>query len=223
MNLAPIHQIEVEHNWVNSASARTDVSYGSGVSIRTCLDCHTEQKILSLKELTEQSEGLTLAEAASNALVAMREYEENLFVNSRHSCIDGFTDHISTFYEKSVSGGDINFRTIEYYLELEHKPTPKKQRHKLLRKLLLTWKQGPVCNRCDNIFTEYELTEDHIVPRKLRGESKLANLQLLCDPCNKQKGDKEPGPNDVSPFRYGGESCIHSITCRELTQLRVKQ
>ena len=223
LNLTPIHQIAIEHNWVNLISPRTGASNGFGASIRICMDCRSEEKILSLKDLTEQSKGMTLAEAASVALVSMREYQQNLFANSKYSSIDGFTDHISTFYEKSVSGGDINFRTIKDYMEFERKQTPKKALRKLLRKLLLLWKQGYVCNRCDNIFTTSKLTEDHIVARALGGQSKLINLQLLCESCNFHKADRAPGYKDVSPFKYGGETCNHLITCRELIQLEANQ
>ena len=220
--LVPIHQIAIEHKWDNLVSARTGASNDFGDSIRICLDCHIERRILSLKDLAEQSNGVTLAEAVSDALVFMREYQQNIFANSRYSSVDDFTDHVSTLYEKSVPGGNINFRTIKYYLELEHKRTPKKARNKNLRKLLLLWKQGPVCNRCDNIFTISELTEDHIVPRASGGQSKLNNLQLLCKTCNSLKANDNPGQNDVSPFRYDGKSCTHTITCLDLKQLEGK-
>ena len=223
MSLSPIHKISVEHNWVKLVSARNDASNGFGTSVRICMDCHSEQKILSLKDLTEQSNGVTLAEAASDALVSMRKYEQNLLANSRFSSIDDLTDHISTFHEKSVDGGDINFRTIKFYLQLEHKRTPKKARRKLLRKLLLLWKQGHVCNRCDNIFPENRLSEDHITPRAKGGQSKLVNLQLLCESCNFHKADTAPGCKDVSPFRYEGETCNHLMTCREVIHLEANQ
>lgn len=227
----PMHILKVEHNWANSESIRRFGEDGALISTRTCSDCGVKQDALDLRttrsehpnEYKDDSQGFIdsarqMIEATSQVAKSIKDYEQGIFANSRFLTVDGFTDHISTFYEKSVSGGDINYRTIEYYLELERKQTPKTARNKSLRKLLLHWKQSPVCNRCDSIFPWSQLTEDHVIPRSSGGQTKLKNLQLLCKPCNWEKSNQMPSCKDESPFVYDGEPCIHIITCNELTQ-----
>ena len=224
------HRIDVEHNWSDSESTTSRTSRGpfTYTYTQTCKDCYVHREVLDL-DRSVQSPGESdtteclkeLQRAFGRIMETISEYEQMVFANSNYSNSVNFVEHLESFYEKSVKGDDINFRTIKYYLELEHEGTPKKARNKSLRKLLLLWKQGPVCNRCDNIFTTSELTEDHIVPRASGGQSKLPNLQLLCKTCNSNKADKYPSPDDVSPFEYEGESCNHLITCRELIRLEV--
>ena len=84
------------------------------------------------------------------------------------------------------------------------------------RNVILALKQGLVCNRCDTLFPSLEdLTEDHILPRKQGGQSKLDNLQLLCPGCNAEKDDGRPSVRDRSPFGMSNEPCLHRMTCRE--------
>lgn len=53
---------------------------------------------------------------------------------------------------------------------------------------------GPVCNMCKQTLDEQDLTIDHIFPVRFTdsylGDSinELDNLQLLCEPCNRDKG-----------------------------------
>jgi 5-methylcytosine-specific restriction endonuclease McrA len=37
---------------------------------------------------------------------------------------------------------------------------------------------------------DVELTIDHIIPKALNGENNDDNYQLLCEECNRKKGDK---------------------------------
>ena len=48
--------------------------------------------------------------------------------------------------------------------------------------------QGMKCNYCDQAMDKYQI--DHIVPIARGGDNKNENLQLLCAPCNRQKGAK---------------------------------
>lgn len=48
--------------------------------------------------------------------------------------------------------------------------------------------QGMKCNYCEQTMTKYEI--DHIVPIARGGDNSNENLQLLCAPCNRQKGAK---------------------------------
>lgn len=60
---------------------------------------------------------------------------------------------------------------------------------KQLRQLL--WKQKFKCASClCSIKTRYHA--DHIIPIKLGGDDYIANIQLLCPPCNLAKGAKDP-------------------------------
>ncbi len=48
--------------------------------------------------------------------------------------------------------------------------------------------QGMKCNYCNQTMNKYQI--DHIVPIARGGDNKNENLQLLCAPCNRQKGAK---------------------------------
>ncbi len=117
-------------------------------------------------------------------------------------------EDIISFMEKKTQSN-----TIPYELPYRLMKTVKINRRKDKRiiKLILGYKQGEVCNRCNNIFPLNKLTMDHIIPD--RSISQLTNLQLLCGPCNEEKGQNKPGKQDISPFKYDGKSCIHRITC----------
>lgn len=47
-------------------------------------------------------------------------------------------------------------------------------------------RDGEKCAHCQ---TTAELTLDHIVPKSHGGSNRIENLQLLCGPCNSEKGD----------------------------------
>lgn len=46
------------------------------------------------------------------------------------------------------------------------------------------------CKQCNQLFTPDELTIDHITPWSKGGRTVLSNAQLLCRPCNSQKGNR---------------------------------
>jgi 5-methylcytosine-specific restriction endonuclease McrA len=48
--------------------------------------------------------------------------------------------------------------------------------------------QGMRCNYCEQTMSDYQI--DHIVPIARGGDNRNENLQLLCAPCNRQKGAK---------------------------------
>jgi 5-methylcytosine-specific restriction endonuclease McrA len=60
------------------------------------------------------------------------------------------------------------------------------------RKRVLIRRHGPKCVRCGVTFPVGALTLDHIVPVSKGGANALTNLQLLCEPCNQEKGAKVP-------------------------------
>jgi len=41
-------------------------------------------------------------------------------------------------------------------------------------------------------------TKDHIIPKSLGGENKMDNYQIMCDVCNRKKGNGTPQPHTLS-------------------------
>lgn len=50
------------------------------------------------------------------------------------------------------------------------------------------------CQKCGLPFGGKKMHFDHILPLALYGESTLANCQVLCEPCHKEKTGKEDVP-----------------------------
>jgi hypothetical protein len=44
--------------------------------------------------------------------------------------------------------------------------------------------------RCRNCGTLAELTFDHVIPASVGGLSAFDNVTILCEPCNKEKGEE---------------------------------
>lgn len=60
------------------------------------------------------------------------------------------------------------------------------------RKLVI--RDGLICQGCKEEFPNEELTVDHIRPLGKGGHPRaLGNLQLMCEPCNTDKGDSWDG------------------------------
>ena len=57
-------------------------------------------------------------------------------------------------------------------------------------KQLLFGHQNERCDGCLEVFKFKMFEVDHIVPRVKGGTDRFDNLQLLCPPCNRRKGDK---------------------------------
>ena len=53
---------------------------------------------------------------------------------------------------------------------------------------LLARRQGGKCNGCRTKPPKQNMQVDHIIPRAKGGETRLDNLQMLCNRCNKRKG-----------------------------------
>ena len=58
-----------------------------------------------------------------------------------------------------------------------------------VHKIYLFGRQEGVCNGCQRRFCFKQMTVDHIVAQSKGGGNELANLQLLCQPCNSLKAN----------------------------------
>ncbi len=56
------------------------------------------------------------------------------------------------------------------------------------KRLSLVLDYGLIFLCCEEEFPFEDLTLDHVVPVSAGGPGSLANLQLLCLPCNRRKG-----------------------------------
>jgi 5-methylcytosine-specific restriction endonuclease McrA len=62
-----------------------------------------------------------------------------------------------------------------------------KQKRNKKQKLIA--KYGSCCWWCRRVFSEDELTIDHLIPQSCGGSNNWENLRLACLPCNKSRGN----------------------------------
>jgi 5-methylcytosine-specific restriction endonuclease McrA len=48
------------------------------------------------------------------------------------------------------------------------------------------------CAYCGDVFSEHELTKDHIIPQRMKGKNTWMNLVAACKHCNHKKADRTP-------------------------------
>lgn len=73
---------------------------------------------------------------------------------------------------------------------------------------------GGECARCKRRLTSDEVTIDHVVPLSRGGMTEITNLQVLCRPCNRAKGNKAGKAVDVVltfPLRPAPEGDSESL------------
>ena len=132
-----------------------------------------------------------------------------LLADGNYSTFHEMVEHFGNRCQGIVDAGETPYYQLQAWVD-----RPKRTQ----AKLLLMFKQGLVCNRCDRIMpSENRLTVDHIIPDRSR--SQFTNLQLLCKKCHDEKGGNEPDKRDISPFSHEGEPCVHRITCTEVDYL----
>ena len=72
-----------------------------------------------------------------------------------------------------------------------HRQRKNEGRKARIKKSKIRARDGCRCNHCKKPFRFKELTVDHILPLVRGGESTIDNLQLLCNPCHREKSARE--------------------------------
>ncbi len=219
MYRGPVHEIEILHKW--GSPEPQDVHGSRLVTLQTCEDCEAEQQTLHIDSTESRDSGgedQSKLWRIDGSIDFVKDIEDAMaapFVGTKYNNLEDFATKIRQQYECAIKENDITLGLTERVISAS--PGSRK----FLRKILLTHRQGLVCNRCDSIvYSIDDLTEDHILPQARGGQSKLINLQLLCLKCNEEKGSSEPDHRDQSPYAHEGPSCKHTITCREVAALR---
>lgn len=219
MNMTPMHNVIVDHEWLEVD--RVDFGASSEVATMRCADCGVERQILHTNAGEGTHQNQESEEEAKQAIKGIFQsldrftkttnlYIREMLDGTKYVTSDALMDDIAKLHNEDINGKDIPFRWLKPWLD--------KHTHTRKRKVLLRYKQGPVCNRCDLIFTFDELKVDHIEADKNLGQ--LTDLQLLCKKCNGAKGNGPPSKLDVSPFKFDGKPCIHRVTCTEVETMQ---
>lgn len=220
MSWQPLHEIKIEHDW--QEIRRTEVECGTFTIFERCQACGETRRALGLSTVDRPrlskkkrlARDQQLAETVTRALDAMEEQHRKLVEGTEYEDLPSLLEGIDLRYDRTFLAGELPMYQLEMWIETSNK--------KFRRKLLLLFKQGQVCNRCDRIaLSSDDLTVDHIRPRSEGGGGELTNLQLLCGPCNKEKDNKGPNDLDVSPFDPSAKACRHQISCTELGDPRL--
>ena len=219
MNFTPMHKVELAHSWKEIDRIRSET--GSWTTVEQCQDCGERHEVLhlgrdsgpSFKD-SPQTEVLDswrrISESWQRVARSMNEMFERLVDDTAYESTDEIFDDIYNRSQRVVDGGNLPYWQLQRWL-------CKPKRYRVIN--LLPFFQGPVCNRCDRLFSLLvEPTVDHINGDRSNGHP--SNLQLLCKDCNGKKGDGPPDERDVSPYTYEGEVCEHKLTCVEFHDLQ---
>ena len=214
----PMHDIKVNHNWKEVGRIEPD-SERLGERVQECVQCRAHQRIFffapegTLPTPRDHSFNLdTMVEGTRNIVEWYHGEFRSLLDSGGYTSQDSLLQEIENRYDRKVDGKSLTLEQLGNWVGFRTK--------KLQRKAVLLFRQGFVCNRCDSlipIWTDFEV--DHIYPKSKGGGAQLTNLQLLCKPCHDAKGDSLPDERDISPFRFTGETCVHVISCTDLTRL----
>ena len=219
MSITPIHKIKITHIWQEISRTWSDTDTSTAVYI--CQHCSAEKKSLILGQSSGRSleeSVLTKSEASwgntvdrcANIARLMNERFDQLVNNTTYDTIDDLIREIDKRCQGAVDGSSLPYWQLQRWI---FRPKRYKVRN------LIEFVQGPVCNRCDRIFSgTVQPTLDHI--NGDRSNAHPSNLQLLCKDCNGDKGKRPPNGHDKSPFTYEGSSCEHTLTCVQLNSLQ---
>ncbi len=219
MDLKPMHEVEVRHNW--KETDRNELyNERLGERVEECTQCGTRSRVhyflrrgTSTKRRRSPFNLGAIAEGAEKFLEGYDRELQRLLDSSGYPDYGSLLQEIDNRYEGKVNG---NTLTLGQLLRWSNVPTKKLQ-----RKAMLLYGQGFVCNRCDSFmdcWTDFEV--DHIVPSSRGGGAQLTNLQLLCRQCHKDKRDSPPNQHDISPFNHNRQPCVHVISCAALDGLK---
>ncbi len=222
MNVARMHSIDVQHDM--REVGRSEFGASSQIATMRCENCGVESSTLHMissdetppepESLDDKREFLKRMNRSMKRMRdAMEKYKCEILGRSKYPTIEALVHKIDKRYDGEIDGRGIPYRYLD--------PWATTNNSKAQRKILLLYRQGQVCNRCDRIFSYDDLTEDHIEGDRNRG--RLTDLQLLCKKCNEEKGVRPPGDLDVSPFRFVGKTCVHRVTCTELATMLTSQ
>ena len=209
----PIHDVQIIHDWVDTH--RTLTRDGSATSFGECQHCGATRRVFHLKPRPDPTlndlprpEAVAvlrdLMDTISKGSEAIQESFNDLFRETGYGNMDDLEVDFAKRSQGIVRAGEFSLHLLEDWATAPKHIEPR---------ILLAYKQGPVCNRCDRLYPMDQLEVDHINPDRTRAQ--LTNLQLLCGGCHGRKGNNAPGDRDVSPFSYEGESCVHRVTCTE--------
>lgn len=223
MNIIPMHKVEIVHSW--KEINRTWAEARSATVVEQCQHCGVERHVLRLSR--ESGPCLEDSVPAESSLSlrhtfdqweeiarTMKEIFEQLVHDTGYFSTDDFIREIKREINER-SQGVVDGPTVHNELPIEQLQLWIRRPKSYKLRSLLEFFQGPVCNRCDRIFSHTVLpTLDHI--NGDRSNAHPSNLQLLCEGCNVGKGQTPPNERDISPFTYRGASCEHRLTCVEL-------
>ena len=219
MSVTPTHKIIIVHGW--KEIDRNCSETGSATVVEKCQHCGTERRGLILDlTLRPGSEDTTLTESSfsqpnffsmwEEAASSIKEMFEQLVQDTSYDTVEDVIDEIEKLGQRAIDGSKLPYWQLQRWIA-----RPRSYKVQSLLEVL----QGPVCNRCDEIFSNtVEPTVDHI--NGDRSNAHPSNLQLLCKICNGEKGKNPQNECDKSPFTYEGDSCEHKLTCIELEALQ---
>ena len=218
-DIRPKHRIEIVHSW--EEIDRTWSETGRATIVERCQHCGAERQV----HVLGQESGPSLRESSPEELLALLrrnlegwgevaksigEMFERLAHDSDYDSIEDVIKEIDKRSQGVVDGSNLPYWQLQLWLS---------EARSFKLRGLLEFFQGPVCNRCDRIFSHsVQPTVDHIDGN--RKNARPSNLQLLCDDCNVEKGSNPPDYRDISPFTFEGASCVHRLTCVELHALQ---
>ena len=215
-----MHEIQELHRL--QEIERRESSGGSWITVEECQDCGQRSQCLHLgvdprpsshySPQQKLSATITLyLEVADRMLKAWNGMANDILKGTSPSPvlsyqdIDALVSAIDKRYEGQVNAREMPLEDLKEWVDTSNR--------KFKRKVLIAWKQGLICNRCDQACSWEDLTLDEINPRSGGGRAILRNSQLLCNNCNHAKGNHPPDERDISAFVNSGPPCIHSITC----------
>ena len=217
--MQPLHEIRVLHRFQKTVSEESNESKSG--SVEQCKDCGVERRVLHLNTAPQSSWETASREELSALFNKYLELCKNMaevcngeirtiLHDSKYEDIHALVNDINRRYEGHVDAASMQFTQLSQWVSAK---TPK-----FRRKNLLAYKQGLVCNRCDELCPYHLLTVDEVEAKGSGGQAKLPNSQLLCEKCHRSKNRSGSDDRDISAFECQRRPCIHEIYCVQLNE-----